>query len=147
MYFQRWSSTLIQRCFNFYFSAGKLLKFIREVHVKASEVSFKTTRAQGISTVAIFLSNDHSLYAPIYLRWMSCLISFEWYQSTCQERVKSDKMQNEKLVRTVRFKPKSLRSKVWCSTNWANRAKMKAVLLRPILFSELVVILKMVYSS
>ena len=25
---------------------------------------------------AIFLSNDHSLYAPIYLGWIACLISF-----------------------------------------------------------------------
>ena len=30
----------------------------------------------GTSSAAIFLSNDHSLYAPIYLTWTSCLISF-----------------------------------------------------------------------
>ena len=50
----------------------------------------------GISTAAIFPSNDHSLYASICLGWTSCLISFVLDQSTCQERVKSDKIQNEK---------------------------------------------------
>ena len=39
-----------------------------------------------------------SLYAPIYLGWASCLISFVWDQSTCQERSESDKIQNEKFL-------------------------------------------------
>ena len=51
-------------------------------------------RVLGTSTAAIFLSNDHSLYAPIYLGLTSCLISFEWDQPTCQGRVESDKIQN-----------------------------------------------------
>ena len=42
----------------------------------------------------IFLSYDYSLYAPIYLEWTSCLISFASDQSTCKERVESDKMKN-----------------------------------------------------
>ena len=48
-------------------------------------------RVLGTSTATVFLSNDHSLYAPIYLGWTSCLISFAWDQSTCQERIGSDK--------------------------------------------------------
>ena len=51
-------------------------------------------REPGTNTV--FLSNDHSLYAPIYLGWTSYLISFVWDQSTYQERVESDKIQNKK---------------------------------------------------
>ena len=53
-------------------------------------------RVVGVRTAAISLSNEHSLFAPIYLGWTSCLISFVWGQSTCQERVESDKIQNEK---------------------------------------------------
>ena len=37
-------------------------------------------RIQGTSTAAIFVSNDHSVYAPIYLGWTLCLISFVWDQ-------------------------------------------------------------------
>ena len=51
----------------------------------------------GTTTANVFLSNDHSLYAPIYLGWRSCLISFEWDQSTCQERIESDKIQTENI--------------------------------------------------
>ena len=69
----------------------------------------------GTSTVAIFLSNDHSLYAPIYLKWTSYLISFAWDQSTCKERVESNKIQNEKFLPTVGLKPTTLRFEVWCS--------------------------------
>ena len=32
---------------------------------------------------------------------MSCLISFVWDQPTCQERVESDKIENEKFLLTV----------------------------------------------
>ena len=52
----------------------------------------------GTSTASVFLSNDHSLYAPIYLGWTSCLILFALDQLTCQERVESDKIQNEKIL-------------------------------------------------
>ena len=52
-------------------------------------------RVLGISTAAIFLPNDHSLHVPIYLGWLSCMLSFVWHQSTCQVRVESEKMQNE----------------------------------------------------
>ena len=62
-------------------------------------------RVLETSTAAIFLSNGHSLYAPLYLWWMSCLISFEWDRSTCQERVESDKMQNKKLLFQCDSKP------------------------------------------
>ena len=51
-------------------------------------------RVLGTSTTAVFLSNDHSLYEPIYIGWTPCLISFVWAQSTCQEGVESDKIQN-----------------------------------------------------
>ena len=57
------------------------------------------------SIATVFLSNGHSLYAPTYLGWTSCLISFAWDQSTSQERVESDKTQNEKLLPTVGLKP------------------------------------------
>ena len=60
----------------------------------------------------VFLSNDHSLYAPIYLGWTSCLNSFAEDQSTCQERVESDKIQNEKFLPTVGLEPTTLRLQV-----------------------------------
>ena len=62
-------------------------------------------RVLGTSTAAIFLSIDLSLYAPIYLGRMSCLISFVSDQSTCQERVESDKIQNKKFMPTVELEP------------------------------------------
>ena len=85
-------------------------------------------RVLETSTAAIFLSNGHliSLYAPIYLGWTSSLISFVWDQSTCQERVESDKIQNEKFLPRVELEPTTLRSAVWCY--WATRALLKAVL-------------------
>ena len=78
---------------------------------------FLNYRVLGTSAAAIFLSNDHSLYAPIYFGWMSCLISFEWKQSTCQERVESEIIQNEKFLLKVGLEPTALRSEFWCSTN------------------------------
>ena len=84
----------------------------------------------GTSTVAIFLSNDHSLYAPIYLGWTSCLISFVWHQSSCQERVESNKMQNEKILPTCGFEPTTIESEFWCSTNLANRVLMKVAIFK-----------------
>ena len=53
-------------------------------------------RILGTSIAAIFFQ-----MIIIYLRWTSCLISFVWDQSTCQERVESDKIQNEKFLPTV----------------------------------------------
>ena len=53
-----------------------------------------------------------SLYAPIYFVWTSCLISFAWDQSTCHERVESDKIQNEKVLPTVGLEPTILRLEV-----------------------------------
>ena len=49
-------------------------------------------RVLGTNTAAIFLSNDHSLYAPIFLGLTTCLIFFVWDQSTYQKRVESDKI-------------------------------------------------------
>ena len=43
-----------------------------------------TYRVLGTSTAAIFLSNDHSLYAPVYLGWSPCLFSFVFHQIQCQ---------------------------------------------------------------
>ena len=59
----------------------------------------------GTSTAAIFLSNDHSLYSLIYLGWTSCLISFTWEQSTCQERVENDKIQSGNFLPTMGLDP------------------------------------------
>ena len=81
----------------------KMLKLVR---------TLLNYRVQGTSTATAFLSNDHSLYAPIYLEWTSCLISFAWDQSTCQEHVGSDKIQNEKFLPTVGLEPTSLRFQV-----------------------------------
>ena len=69
-------------------------------------------RVLGTSTATVFLSNDHSLYEPIYLGWTSCLISFAWDKSTCQERVGSDKIQNEKFLPTGGLEPSTLRFQV-----------------------------------
>ena len=70
---------------------------------------------------ATFFSNDHSLYAPMYLGWTSCLISFAWDHSTYQERVGSDKIQNEKFLPTVWLEPTTLRFQVCCSIDWSSR--------------------------
>ena len=78
--------------------------FTCNIHFKASVHSFKLSCILGTST-AVFLSNDHSLYAPIYLGWTSYLISFAWDQSNCQERVGNDKIQNEKFLPTVGLEP------------------------------------------
>ena len=81
--------------------------------------------AQETRTATVFLSNDHSLYAPMYLGWTSCLMSFVLDQSTCQERVESDKIQNEKFLTTVGREPTALRFEVGRSTIWSNRAWRK----------------------
>ena len=75
---------------------------VRIADVKASAHSFQLPCIRNWQRCH-FLPNDHSLYAPtcIYLGWTSCLISFVWGQSTCQERVESDKIQNEKVLPTV----------------------------------------------
>ena len=44
-----------------------------------------------LGNATVFLSNDHSLYVPIYLGWTLCLITFAFDQTTCQERVGSEK--------------------------------------------------------
>ena len=74
-------------------------------------------RVLGTSSATVFLSNDHSLYAPIYLGWTSCLILFACNQSACQERVESDKIQNEKYLPTVGLEPTTLRFQFLCSTD------------------------------
>ena len=52
----------------------------------------------GTSTAAICLSNEYSLHAPIYLGWMSCLISFVLYQWSCRVRVESKKNAERKIL-------------------------------------------------
>ena len=75
-----------------YSLVGTMLKLVRTL------LNYRY-RVLGTSAAAIFLSNDNSLSAPIkYLEWTSCLISFELDQSTCQERIESDKIQNEKFL-------------------------------------------------
>ena len=79
-------------------------------------------RVLGTSTTVIFLSNDHFLYAPIYLEWTSCLISFVWGHSTCEERGESDKIQNETVLPTAGLEPTTLKFEDWCSTDCASRS-------------------------
>ena len=57
---------------------------------------------------------------------MPYLISFVWGQLTCQERVESDKIQNEKFLPTVGPEPTILRFVAWSSTDRATRALIKA---------------------
>ena len=77
-------------------------------------------RVAWTSTAAISLSKEHSRYAPLYFRWMSCLISFVWHKSTCQELFGSEKMQNVKFLLKVWLEPTVLRSddkkeEIWLS--------------------------------
>ena len=67
------------------------LKFCTWLCFKASAHSFKQFTSR-------LLKLSFSLYAPTLLGWTSCLISFTWDQSTWQERVGSDKIQNEKFL-------------------------------------------------
>ena len=71
---------------------------------KASAHSFKRFASRLLKLT--------SLYAHIYLEWTSCLISFAWDQSTCQERVGNDKIQNEKSLPTAGLEPSTLRLEV-----------------------------------
>ena len=90
--------------------ASSYLLILKWYHLKLVRALFNYY-VLGTNTAAIFLSNDHSLYAPIYLGCMPCLISFEWHQSTCQGRVESEKKkQNEKFLLTVGLEPTALRS-------------------------------------
>ena len=45
---------------------------------KAIAHTFLNYHVLGTCTAVIFLSNGHSVYAPIYLGGTSCLISFVW---------------------------------------------------------------------
>ena len=64
--------------------------------------------------------------------WNECHAWFR-HQSTCQERVESDKIQNENVLPTAGFE-----HTVWCSTNWADRAYMKAVLFKWSLYKYII---------
>ena len=83
-------------------------------------------RVLGIRTAAICLSNDHFLCAPIYLGWTSCLISFVWDQSTCQECVEIDPTDLRKVCGIPTGNAYSSRhSFTWiCSNCWDNFAKL-----------------------
>ena len=67
-------------------------------------------RVIGTSTANIFIQ---MIILSVQLGRMSCLIIFVWDQSTCQERVDSDKIRNEKLLSTVRLEPTTLRFLSW----------------------------------
>ena len=79
----------------------------------------------GTIATALLCSNDHSLYAPTYRGWTSCLISFVWDQSTSQERVESDTIQKEKFLPTMVLGPTVMRFEVYCSTDLPNHAWWK----------------------
>ena len=66
------------------------------------------------STTTIFLSNDHSLYAPI-LPLMNVMLDFNLEPIDMQGRVQSDKIQKEFLL-TVGLEPTTLRCVARCST-------------------------------
>ena len=75
---------------------GIIYDLIYKLYLQASAHSFKHFTSRLLkSTFSLSLSLSLSMH--IYnFGWTSCLISFAWGQSTCQERVGSDKIQNEK---------------------------------------------------
>ena len=75
--------------------------------IKQRSITFTTGLAQN-ALPNLTIVSDRS--RPIYIGWTSCLISFVWDQSTCQERIESDKIQNEKLLSIVGHEPTTLRS-------------------------------------
>ena len=83
----------------------------------------------GTSTVAIFLSNDHFPYASI-ITLDECHAWFHLYGTSRPARnaSKTTKFRNEKFLPTSGLKPTTLRFVARCSTDWTNRALMKAVL-------------------
>ena len=55
-----------------------------------------------LTTPPFELSYCLSIYTN-HIRWISCLISFVWDQSICQERKHKQKLQNEKYLSTVGY--------------------------------------------
>ena len=81
----------------------------RKQECKSEITRYLIASAHSFTRFTSWLSKlSFCLYAHIHLGWTSCLISFVWDQSTCQESVESEKMQKEKFLSTVGLEPTTL---------------------------------------
>ena len=68
---------------------------------------------------------------------MSCMILFVWHQSICQERVESEKIQNEKFLLTVVGVPLDSNQRPWDLKSDASPTEL-ARLVDSCLFKDLI---------
>ena len=121
--FNIWNAHMIQSDLKIVFPIQQQSPFVLLIFacvVKASAHSFKLLCTRNLC-ISFKWSFSLCTYIP---RMNVSLISFVWHQSTCQERIESEKMRNEKCFFTVGLEPRALRFEVWCFTNWANWAVM-----------------------
>ena len=83
-----------------------------------------------LGSSAIFLSNGHSLYAHITSDECHVCVYLYRTSTTCQRRIESDRIQNEKFLSTVGLELTTLTFVAWCSTDLATLALMELVLLK-----------------
>ena len=80
---------------------SKTLNIIRRINNEIQPTSWLKLERTYLNYLVLETSTADIFFEIIilsmYRGWMSYLIIFVWDQSTCQERVESDKIQNEKI--------------------------------------------------
>ena len=91
----------------------------------------------GTSTAALFLSNDHSLYASITSHECHALFHLYGTSRPARNGFESDKIQNEKFLLTVGLGSSTLIFLACCSTDRVILALLRVVLLKWYLYIHL----------